>query len=238
MRPPLLLMGLLVATISCVSNGGREVPPGPSIIRKTLEPGRRYAVSVPPDYSEEEGVPLVLALHYGGEVTPYFGEGALKGVFEPALRELGAIIVAPDCTGRGWTDPKSVEDVWAVLEEVSEEFNIDQDRTLVTGYSMGGMGSWHLAAHFPERFSAALVVSGRPTDGVLDGDWSVPLYIIHSRSDEVVPLEPTLDAVEELEGRGVLVKLVVLDWPTHYQTGEFVTPLRLAVPWVQEVWSR
>jgi predicted peptidase len=211
---------------------------GSGIFQETLEGGIRYTVSIPPGYTGEESFPLILALHYGGEVTPFFGAGALRGIFEPAFRELGAIVVAPDCPGSGWTDPRSVEAIWAVLEKVSSDFWIDQARTLVTGYSMGGIGTWYLASTHPERFAAAVVVSGRPPEGVSLEGWQVPLYVIHSRRDEILDLGPTQAAVQELESQGAEVRLVILDDPTHYETGRFVPALRASIPWLQQVWGR
>lgn len=76
-----------------------EFPP-PTIRQEVLEPGRLYTLAIPASYTGDESVPLVLALHYGGHGAPYFGRGVLTGLVEPALRELEAIIVAPDCTGK------------------------------------------------------------------------------------------------------------------------------------------
>jgi predicted peptidase len=49
-----------------------------------------------------------------------------------------------------------------LLDMVIARYAIDQKRVAVTGYSMGGTGSWHLAEKFPERFSAALPIASRP----------------------------------------------------------------------------
>jgi predicted peptidase len=233
----ILAVSLLLAT-ACVSNANRDGMTGPAIHGKTLDGGVRYTVAVPAGHSSKEPASLILALHYGGEVSPFFGAGALERIFEPAFRELGGIVVAPDCPGRGWTDPRSLEAIWAVLDDVSSDYLIDSTRTLVTGYSMGGMGTWYLAANHPDRFSVAVVVSGRPPEDLSLEDWRVPLYVIHSRRDEVLPLDPTVTAVEALETRGAEVRLVVLDAPTHYETGRFVPALRASVPWIRAIWNR
>jgi len=65
--------------------------------------------------------------------------------------------------------------------------------------------------------------------------WKVPLYVIHSRRDELVPFERTEQVVHQLEGRGVAVELALLDGITHYETGRFVGLLRAAVPWIRRV---
>jgi predicted peptidase len=203
-----------------------------------LEPGRLFTLAVPAGYTGDESVPLVLALHYGGHGTPYFGNGVLTGLVEPALRELEAIIVAPDCSGRDWTDPQSEADVTAVLDHVESNFNIDRQRTLVTGYSMGGIGTWYLAGRYPDRFRAAAVVSGSPPEDVLDIDWEVPVYAIHSRDDDVVPIEPTEVAIEHLRSLGIQVEFVALSGIGHYETSRFLGPLRAVIPWLEDIWQR
>ena len=46
-------------------------------------------------------------------------------------------------------------DVLEVMESVKENYPIDEERTSVRGFSMGGAGCWQLAAHYPSRFFAA-----------------------------------------------------------------------------------
>ena len=240
LRRPIARLALalfLLPTLSCdIIFGGDEVAPS-DFSRRTTESGLRYTLAIPANLPLEEPVPLVLALHFRGEVTPFFGSQALVGFFEPGLRELEALIVAPDLTGERWTDEVAEEDVLAILEEVRADFNTDARRTLITGYSLGGIGTWHFAARHPDRFAAGVVVSGYPPEGVLDGGWSVPLYVIHGSRDELLPLGATEEAVQELERRGVIVELVVVDGPTHFMVGEFLDSLKDAVPWIREVWG-
>ena len=219
------------------SAGGSARPS--SIQEKFLRPGRRYTIAIPKNYTDDLPIPLILALHYGGHGAPFFGKFFLTGLVEPALRKLKAIIVAPDCPGGvDWTDERSETEVLTLLDFVYDTYNIDPRRTLITGYSMGGAGTWYLAARHPDLFSAALVMAGRPTFDVKDIQWDIPLYIIHSRQDEVVPLEPTETAVSQLKDRGIPVELVIIDGITHYETNRFVGHLRAAIPWIEQAWQR
>ena len=67
----------------------------------------RYTLSLPDSFSSGKSYPLVVALHYGGEVTPFYGKAFLTSFVEPALKGLDAIIFAPDCPLSGWTNPVS-----------------------------------------------------------------------------------------------------------------------------------
>ena len=60
-----------------------------------------------PKTTEERPLALVVAIHWGGEVTPFFGMGILRTLVVPAFEDLDAVIVAPDCPGKGWSDPTS-----------------------------------------------------------------------------------------------------------------------------------
>lgn len=224
--------------ISCDFIFGPDEEVHSTIHREIMESGARYSVAVPNTYNGDRRAPLVLALHYGGNVTPYYGTGALIEIFGPGLKKLNAIIVAPDCSGTDWTDPRAEEDALAILDRVRAEYNIDPERTLITGYSMGGIGTWYLAPRHPDLFKVALVVSGYPPEGVLDGDWTTPLYVIHSRADEILPYEATETAVEALQRRGVPVEMDLRASLGHYDMESFVAPIREAIPWIKGIWNQ
>ncbi len=200
--------------------------------------GLRYTLAVPAGPGRP--LPLVLALHYGwtGAAPPrYYGGGFLATVVAPALAGLGALLVAPDCPGRDWTGPESAAGVLALLEHLRGHYALAAGRTLVVGYSLGGMGAWHWADAHPDLFRAAIPMAAWPPPGVLARGTAVPLYLIHSRADEVVPLEPTAAAAQALRARGAAVELVVVEGVGHYDTAAFVEPMRAAVPWVRGVWE-
>jgi predicted peptidase len=153
----------------------------------------------------------------------------------PALAELGAIIVAPDSVRGDWSSPENEKAVNTLLDMVLAHYSIDKNKLAVTGYSMGGAGSWHFAEKFPERFSAAIPVAGRPPASA--SGWRLPVLAIHSRDDQVVPFDPTEARIAELQKAGVNAKLIALTGITHYQTNRFRNALRQAVPWLREVWK-
>ncbi len=209
-----------------------------NIEQKVLPPGdQHYTIAVPTGYSGDKPVPLILALHFAGHGTPYYGRMILEELVEPALGDLGGLIVAPDCTADTWSNPQSEADVLTLLDYVSKNYAVDPERIVVTGYSMGANGTWYLAARHPGRFSAAVVMSGWPPDEVGRVDWQVPIYVIHSQQDEFIPLEPTRFAVTSLAEKGADIELLVLDNITHFETYRFIEPLRSVVPWIEQVWQ-
>jgi predicted peptidase len=201
------------------------------------EPAIRYAMYIPSNYSPSTPVPLILALHFGvggGDAAGAGGDVA-QILIGPGLAELGAIIVAPDSVRGNWSSPENEKAVNALLDTVLAHHSIDKKKVAVTGYSMGGTGSWHFAEKFPERFSAAIPVAGRPPASA--SGWRLPVLAIHSRDDQVAPFDPTEARIAELAKAGVNAKLIPLAGITHYETHRFRDALRHAVPWLREIWK-
>ena len=201
------------------------------------EPAIHYVLSIPRNYSPSTPVPLILALHFGvgGGDAAGAGGDVVQILIGPALSELGAIIVAPDSVRGDWSSPENDKAVNALLDMVLARYSIDKKKVVVTGFSMGGAGSWHFAEKFPERFSAAIPVAGRPPASA--SGWRLPVLAIHSRDDQVAPFGPTQARIAELQKAGVNAKLILLSGITHYETSRFRDALRQAIPWLQEVWK-
>jgi len=201
------------------------------------EPAIRYAISIPRNYSLSTPVPLILALHFGvqGGNAAGAGRDVVQILIGPALAELSAIIVAPDSVRGDWSSQENERAVNALLEMILAHYSIDKKKVVVTGFSMGGTGSWHFAEKFPERFSAAIPVAGRPPASA--SGWRLPVLAIHSRDDQVVPFNPAEARIAELQKAGVNAKLISLTGITHYETYRFKDALRQAVPWLRDVWK-
>ncbi len=153
----------------------------------------------------------------------------------PALAGLGAIIVAPDSVRGDWRTAENDRAVNALLDMVLANYAIDKQKIVVTGYSMGGTGSWHFAEKFPQRFSAAIPVAGRPPASA--SGWRLPVLAIHSHDDQVAPFGPTEARIAELQSAGVNAKLIALTGITHYETNRFRGALLQAIPWLHQVWK-
>ena len=233
---------LSVLPIGAAAQGVGNPPVlAPGLHERTLvrvgEPGVSYAISLPPSYSSSTPAPLILALHYGigNRDSTGVGSDLVKGIIGPALEGLGAIIVAPDSVRGNWSTSENEKAVNALLDMVMAQYAIDRKRVAVTGYSMGGTGSWYLAEKFPERFSAVLPIASRPPASAVG--WRLPVLAIHSRDDQVVPFDPAAARIAEIQKAGVNARLIALTGIAHYEAGRFREPLRQAIPWLQEVWK-
>ena len=76
-----------------------------------------------------------------------------------------AVIVAPTNRrpfGFDWED-WGRWDALEVMEDAKNRFQTDPQRQWLTGHSMGGHGTWHLGAMFPDRFAAIAPSAGWPS---------------------------------------------------------------------------
>src|SRR6266566_1061322 len=196
-----------------------------------------YAILIPANYSPSKPVPLILALHFGvgGGDAAGAGGDMVEILIGPALAQLGAIIVAPDSVRGNWSTPENEKAVNALLDMVLARYAIDKKKVAVTGYSMGGTGSWHFAEKFPQRFSAVIPIAGTPSESA--AGWRLPVLAIHSRDDQVAPFGPTQARIAQLQKAGVNAKLILLTGITHYETDRFQPALQQAVPWLREIWK-
>ena len=210
----------------------------PEVVETTLElsdgTALRYGMTVPATIGGNEPRPLVLVLH-PGDRGEYYGSSFMRSIVEPALRSWDAVMIAPDVPDRSWATARSERSVLALIEHVRSRHPIDPDRILVTGFSMGGAGTWYMGARHPELFTGAIVMAGSPRDVDLDA-LAIPVYIIHSPDDEVVPFRGAEEAYRALAARDQPVELRVLPGFGHYMMGAYVPALRLAGAWMLERW--
>ncbi len=197
-----------------------------------------YGISVPPGVKPGEARPLILALHPGGDRTAFYGSAFARQIVIPALGDLGAIVVAPDCPTRSWSDAPADAGVMALIERVRKEHAIDARRVLVTGFSLGGRGTWSMVSRHPDLFTAAIPMAASVGTEPVDRLATMPTYIIHSRNDEIVPFEPAERNFRQLESLRREVRFEALDGVGHFQMGGYIEALRRAGQWVNERWSR
>jgi predicted peptidase len=118
-----------------------------------------YLLSLPKGYDKQDSWPLVLFLHGAGErgddleLVKKHGPPKLIG----EGKDFPFIVVSPQCPKDVWWEPIELS---ALLDQVIKTHKVDQDRIYVTGLSMGGFGTWRLAAFTPDRFAAIAPICG------------------------------------------------------------------------------
>lgn len=213
-----------------------ELPPGThqQTVRGPDGAVLRYTIFIPDGYSRAQPAPLIVALHFAGQVTPFYGRAMIDGFARPGFRSLHAILVAPDSLGGDWTTAQNGTAVVWLAHAVMKTYAVDPRKVALTGYSMGGIGTWAIAAGNQDLFTAAIPVASQPAGGPV---WKIPLYVIHSRDDEILPIAPVRDHITRLQAAGARVEWRELGGLSHYETSSYIPALGEAAIWLAQVWK-
>ena len=198
-----------------------------------------YTLRIPAGYDGDTALPVILCLHFGGQPTEFYGGRFLGLIPVPGLGSLSAILVAPTAHQRGWATPTGEAAAFAALAEVEQHLTVDTRRRVVMGYSMGGSGTWHMAAKFRQHFVAAIPIAGTPRQTELEKLQDLPLYVIHSEADRIVPIDDDAKAVERLQAMRAPVEFARLPSGDHFEYRLVIAELRNKVcPWLETVWQQ
>jgi len=154
-----------------------------------------YGLYVPENYRPEKAYPLVICLHGAG----FTGDAYLER-WQARLND-NYILACPTLTYGDWWTRTAEQLVMATLHAVTGTYHIDPERVFLTGMSNGGIGAYLIGAHHARRF-AAIVPMASGLDQVLmpfvENFQETPLYIIHGKRDQVMPVELSRSIVDML----------------------------------------
>ena len=184
-----------------------------------------YQLLMPSKLEEGKSYPLVLFLHGAGERGS--DNQAQKRHFpermERMMQEGGSpvFVLAPQCPRDVWWTARTrggtraprldqpaepqLRAAMQALAGVVHKHPIDRDRIALTGLSMGGFGSWELAARRPGWFSGVIPICGGGSPRALAPLAGLPIQVWHGAADSVVPPEASRVLVKALNERGIAV---------------------------------
>jgi len=90
----------------------------------------------------------------------------------------------------------------AILDEVQKEYKVDPKRVYLTGLSMGGFGTWSLAAAHPTKWAAIVPICGGGDPASAAKIKDIPCWCFHGDADPVVPVSFARLMVEALRKSG------------------------------------
>lgn len=182
-----------------------------------------YLLFLPNDYGNDPHVkwPLILFLHGMGERGNDLELVKKHGIPRVVEQQpdFPFITISPQCPMDSfWTN--ELDALKALLDDVAARYAVDTGRIYLTGLSMGGYGSWHLATECPERFAAVAPICG---GGMFWAGFpervralkNVPIWAFHGAKDTVVPLEESEKMVKALKAVGGDVRLTVYPDADH-----------------------
>ncbi|MWV47373.1 prolyl oligopeptidase family serine peptidase [Paenibacillus sp. HJL G12] len=177
-----------------------------------------YLLHLPEGYDRDgdQTWPVILFLHGSGERGSNVELVKAHGVphivdQDPAFP---FIVISPQCPDHSdWNAEK--EAVMAALDEVMHTYQADPTRVYLTGLSMGGYGTWQLAAEHPGRFAAAVPVCGGGNPSRADTLKETPIWAFHGAKDDVVPLSESEVMTQAVQAVGGDVKLTIYPEADH-----------------------
>jgi len=197
-------------------------------------PEGRYYAYVPKDGADRvrrgEKLPVILFLHGGGERGSDPDRPTQVGLgpyVEATHGSFPFVVLFPQCPrGKFWAEPSELERLTRLLDHALPRLGGDPDRVYLTGNSMGGYGTWLLAAEHPERFAAIAPICGgvKPPAGLpipkesrfghLEDPYTavaaalgkLPVWAFHGAADPVISPAQTRKLVAALEAHGNPVK--------------------------------
>lgn len=181
-----------------------------------------YRLLKPKQIDKGKKYPVVLFLHGAGErgsdnvkSLKYLPERMAQPQMQKAFP---CFVIVPQCrSGKkwvdvDWSDPKSakmpkepsaqMQVVIKILKTIQQEFPTDNDRIYLTGLSMGGYGSWDLAARHPDWFAAVVPICGGGDEAQAKQFVDLPTWAFHGDKDKAVPVERSRKMIAAIREAG------------------------------------
>ena len=178
-----------------------------------------YRLLKPAPVEAGKKYPLVIFLHGAGERGSDNEKQLLHGVrgFVENRDQYPCFLIAPQCPdGKKWvevdwsadthTQPKEPGDVGrltlGLIETAIKELPVDPKRVYLTGLSMGGYGTWDLAARRPDLFAAIAPVCGGADEATAGKIKDRPIWAFHGAKDTAVKPARSRNMIAALEKAG------------------------------------
>jgi len=213
---------------------GQSLEPGPQVLTffsdvdDTEQP---YALYLPPHFDASRRYPLVVSLHGAGSnhrlnLRRVFGKSNVEGEndveasrYFPDWADVDYIVAAPYARGTMGYQGVAEKDVLDVLADVKRRFPIDENRTYLTGLSMGGGGTLWIGLTRPDVWAAIAPVCPAPPPGTetfAPNALSLPVHIFQGGADPVVQPESVRTWVRRFEESGTEIEYTEYPGVDHF----------------------
>ena len=162
--------------------------------------GYSYVLRFPENFKKNKKYPLVVFLHGGNNSNPRLLNGRVLTVNNFFIPENDQYIIAsPIKLGIDWS-PKKIQDV---IADIESQLKIDKKRIYLTGLSMGGRGTFIVAAELPDLFAAIMPLSPHHTPysylNLASKVSHLPIFLHHSTNDKTSKFSVAEKMSEELK---------------------------------------
>ena len=177
---------------------------GPKCVGRFVGQLQSYALYVPTKPVPAKGFGMTLLLHsLSANYNQYLASHNQSQLGE---RDTGSLVVTPSGRGPdGFYKGIAEADTFETWADVARHYRVDPDWSTVTGYSMGGFGTYRLLARWPDLFSRGWSVVGEPqsVSDQLGSLRNTPLLAWNSAEDELVNISTSENAVKANTAAGI-----------------------------------
>lgn len=194
-RAVLCLVLLLAAQNAWAQNAPQE------LLRREVKMGDEnfgYRIYIPKNRNSKKKIPVMLFLH-GNGVNGTDNERQIRGINEIVYKHpdfFNFIIVFPQARPNTYWIGDMTAQALKALDQTVEEFNGDSKRLYLSGFSMGGYGTWSAGALNPNKFAALVPVAG----GIVP-PFQIPTFIKSTFPSEIVTILDAPDPYNTLAKR-------------------------------------
>lgn len=132
------------------------------------------------------GCPLLISMHgYNQDIN--YQKNQTK--WEDVAKANNFVVVYPAGINNAWdiSGDRDIDFILAIIDEMVNRYGIDRERVYLSGFSMGGMMTYHAATKIADKIAAFAPVSGYPMWGVnTNSSRPVPIIHTHGTADDVV----------------------------------------------------
>ena len=167
----------------------------------------KYVVFIPRDFDGSVAFPAILYLHgagsRGSDGQRHLQHGLAKFIREKNL-DFNFIGIFPQAReSEDWTaESTGGKRALAILNQVQTDYRIDVDRISLTGVSMGGAGTWSLAAADPTHWASIVPICHGGDTKAAARLKDVPCWCFHGDADRVISVQRSREMVEAIQNAG------------------------------------
>ena len=202
MKKSILLLSILVIIGCSKVNSDKkfkscsENTDAQSILHDNIE--REYLIYVPDSYNQTSATPMMINFHgFSYTASEYMKYADMRSIAES--NEFILVYPQGSCSDglshwnpcpRGGDNKSTADDlgfIQAMINDISTQYNVDQERIYATGYSNGGMMAYGLAHHKSDLIAAIACVSGIMLDCFGSTSHPMPILHLHGTSDNDLP---------------------------------------------------
>jgi predicted peptidase len=170
----------------------------------------KYVLFIPPGYDGTKEYPVILFLHGAGETGTDGKKQAVTGLGRAIKKDeknFPFIVVFPQSQKRTWqSNSDDGKRAVAILDATMKEYKTDPKRVYLTGLSMGGFGTWSLAAKYPERWAAIVPICGGGNPATAKDIKDIPCWCFHGDADTAVKVDLSRKMIAALKEAGAMPK--------------------------------